>query len=170
MCGCESWTIKKAERQRIDAFELGCWRRLLKLKGDQMNQFTKRNQSWILIGRTDDKTEASILWSPDVKSRLIRKDPSAQKDWEQEKEGQQRMSWLDDITNWLEFEQTPGGGEGQGSVVCYGPWVTKNRTWLSSSTTTWAAEPLMQISLMHELEYLESRICLILIGYGRNLW
>ena len=147
--GCE-----KAERQRIDAFELGCWRRLLKLKGDQMNQFTKRNQSWILIGRTDDKTEAPILWSPNVKSWLIRKNPSAQKDWKQEEEGQQRMSWLDDITNWLEFEQTPGGGEGQGGVVCYSPWVT----WLSSSTiTTWASEPLMQISLLHDLEYLESQ-------------
>ena len=54
----------------------------------------KGNQPWILIGRTD--AEAPILWPPDAKSRLIRKDPIAGKDWRQEEKG--RMRWLDGIT------------------------------------------------------------------------
>ena len=59
--GCESWTVKKAERQRIDAFELWCWRRLLRVhpKGDQ---------SWVFIGRTDAEAETPVLWPPDVKT------------------------------------------------------------------------------------------------------
>ena len=48
---------------------------------------TKRNQCWILIGRTDAETEVSILWPLDSKSLLIGKDPDARKDWEQEKNG-----------------------------------------------------------------------------------
>ena len=58
---------------------------------------TKGNQPWILIGRTD--AEASILWPPDAKSRFIRKDPDAGKNWGQEEKGWQRMRWLDGITD-----------------------------------------------------------------------
>ena len=88
MYGCKSWTIKKAERRRIDAFELWCWRRLFENPLDcreikSVNP--KGNQSWIFIGRTDVETEASILWSPDAKSWLIGKDPDAGEDWRQEK-------------------------------------------------------------------------------------
>ena len=61
--------------------------------------YSKGNQSWILIGRTNVETEAPILWPPDAKSWLIRKDPDVGKDWKQEEKGQERMSWLDDITN-----------------------------------------------------------------------
>ena len=70
MYGCESWTVKKAEHQKIDAFELWCWRRLLSpldckeiqpvhLEGDQSRVFT---------GRTDAEAETPILWPPYVKS------------------------------------------------------------------------------------------------------
>ena len=55
----------------------------------------KGNQSWIFIGRTD--AEAPILWPPDAKTWLIRKDPEAGKDWRQEEKGRQRMRWLDGI-------------------------------------------------------------------------
>ena len=48
--GCESWTIKKAERQRIDALESWCWRRLLRVP---WTVHPKGNQSWVFIGRTD---------------------------------------------------------------------------------------------------------------------
>ena len=69
--GCERWTIKKAECQRIDAFELWCWRRLLRdflrQQGDQPVN-PKGNQSRIFIGRTDAETETPILWPPDVKN------------------------------------------------------------------------------------------------------
>ena len=66
MCGCESWTVKKAERQRIDAFELWCWRRLLSpLDGKEIQSVhPKGNQSWVIIGRTDVEAETSVLWPP----------------------------------------------------------------------------------------------------------
>ena len=74
MYGCESWTIKKAEHQRIDAFELWCWRRLLRVLGRKEIQpvHPKGHQSWVFIGGTD--AEAPILWSPNAKSRLIGKE------------------------------------------------------------------------------------------------
>ena len=55
----------------------------------------KGNQPWIFIGRTDAEAEAPILWSPDVKTQLIGKDPDAEKDWRQKEKGHQRMRWLD---------------------------------------------------------------------------
>ena len=59
----------------------------------------KGNQSWIFIGRTDDKAEIPILWPPDAKNWLIRKDPDSGKDWRQKEKGWQRMRWLDGITD-----------------------------------------------------------------------
>ena len=59
----------------------------------------KANQPWIFIGRTDAEAEAQILWPPAVKSWLIGKDPDARKDWGRRRRGQQRMRWLDGITN-----------------------------------------------------------------------
>ena len=72
MYGCESWTVKKAERQRIDAFELWCWRRLsiespLDCKEIQPVH-PKGDQSWVFNGRTDVEAETPILWPPDTKS------------------------------------------------------------------------------------------------------
>ena len=72
MYGCESWTIKKAECRRIDAFELWCWRRLLRVPWTARRSVNpKGDQPWIIIGMTDAKAEAPILWSPDMKSLLI---------------------------------------------------------------------------------------------------
>ena len=71
MYGRESWTVKKAERQRIDAFELWCWRRLLKSPLDCKEiqpVHPKGDQSWVFIGRTDFEAETPILWLPDAKS------------------------------------------------------------------------------------------------------
>ena len=83
MYGCDSWTIKKAECQRIDAFELQCWRWLESpLVGKEIQPVNpKGNQSWIFIGRTDVEPEAPILWPPDGENWLIWKDPDAGKDW-----------------------------------------------------------------------------------------
>ena len=68
--GCESWTGKKAEHQRIDAFELWCWRRLLSPLHSKEIQpvHPKGDQSWVFIGRTDAEAETPILWPPDAKS------------------------------------------------------------------------------------------------------
>ena len=71
MYGCESWTIKKAERQRIDAFELWCWRRLLSPLDCKEIQpvYPKGDQSWVFIGRTDAEAETPIRsWPPHTKS------------------------------------------------------------------------------------------------------
>ena len=71
MYGCECWTVKKAECQRIDAFELWCWRRLLRVPwtSRRSNQsILKENQSWVFIGRTDSEAETPIFWPPDTKS------------------------------------------------------------------------------------------------------
>ena len=70
MYGCESWTVKKAESRRIDAFELWCWRRLLESPLDCKEiqpVHPKGDQSWVLIGRTDAEAETPILWPPLVK-------------------------------------------------------------------------------------------------------
>ena len=96
--GCESWTIKKAERWRIDAFELVLEQTLespLDCKEIQP-VYSKGNQSWILIGRTDAEAEASILWPCDAKNWLTRKDPDAGKDWWREEKGMTE----DEVVGW----------------------------------------------------------------------
>ena len=96
----DSWTLKKVEHWRSEAFELWCWRRLLSpFDGKEIKPVNPEgSQPWIFIGRTDDEAEAPVFWPPDGKSWLIGKDPDAGKDWEQEK-GWQRMKWLDSITD-----------------------------------------------------------------------
>ena len=121
MYGCESWTIKKSECWRIDAFELWHWRRLLEQQGDRTSQYVKEisseysfaynilNIPWIfhfplsLIGRTDTEAKAPILWPPLAKSQLIRKDPDGGKDWDRRRKGWQRMRWLDGITSSMDM-------------------------------------------------------------------
>ena len=123
MYGCESWTVQKAERQRIDSFELRCWRRLLRVP------WTARisNQSWVFIGKPDAEAETPILWPPDAKSWLIWKDPDAGIDWKWEEKGttgEEMVEWH----RWLnehELEWTPGIGDGQGGLVCCSPWGRK---------------------------------------------
>ena len=71
MYGCESWTVKKAERRRTDAFELWYWRRLLRLSLDCKEiqpVHPKADQSWVFIGRNDVEAKTPILWPPDAKS------------------------------------------------------------------------------------------------------
>ena len=101
----------------------------------------KGNQSWIFIGRTDAEAEAPILWPPDAKSQLIRKDPDAGKDWRQEEKGMTRdkkVGWH----QWLnehEFEQAVGNGEWQGSLARCSPWVCKESDmtqWLNNNNPT----------------------------------
>ena len=84
----------------------------------------KGNQSWIVIGRTDTETEAPILWPPDARNWLTGKDPDAGNDWKQEEKGtaeDEMVGWHHRF-NGHEFEQAPGDGDGQGSLVCCSPW------------------------------------------------
>ena len=64
MYGCESWAIKKAECQRIDAFELWCWRRLLRFCKEIQPVHSKGDQSLVFFGKTDAKAETPVLWPP----------------------------------------------------------------------------------------------------------
>ena len=129
MYGCESWTIMKAECRRIDAFELWCWRRVLRVPWTvrRSNQSIKENQSWIFIGRTDSKAETPILWPPDVKNWLTGKDRDAGKDWRREEKGvtEDEMVGSHHQLNGYEFEQALGVGDGQGSLECCSPWGCK---------------------------------------------
>ena len=98
MYGCESWIVKKAERQRIDAFELWCWRRLLRVP------WTARRSNQPILKETSPGCSLEglmlkltpILWPPHAKSWLIGKDPDA---GGRRRRGRLRMRWLDGITD-----------------------------------------------------------------------
>ena len=137
MYGCESWTVKKAEHQRIDAFELWCWRRLVRVPwtARRSNQPILKeiigsfhwNVHWVFIGRTDVEAETPILWPPNMKSWLIWKDSDAGKDWGQEKKGttEDEMVGWNQYIDGHEFKQVPGGGDGQGGLACCNSWGRK---------------------------------------------
>ena len=128
--GCKSWTVKKAESQRIDAFDMWCWRRLFESPLDCKEiqpVHPKGDQSWVFIGRNDAKAETPVLWPPHAKSWLIRKDSDAERDWGQEEKG----TTEDEMAGWHhrldghEFEWTLGVGDGQGGLACCNSWGRK---------------------------------------------
>ena len=87
----------------------------------------KGNQSWIFIGKTYAEAEAPILWLPDVKGRLSRKDPGVGKYWRQEEKGMignEMIGWHHQL-NGHEFEQALRNGEGQGRLACCSQWGDK---------------------------------------------
>ena len=141
MYGCEIWTIKKAEHWKVDAFELWCWRRLLKSPLDYKEiqpVHPKGNQPWIFIGRTEAEAEAPILWPPDVKNWLIGKDPDAGRDWRQEEKGTTEDEMVDGISDSMDMNlssllQTMKDRETWHAAV-HG--FTKNQTRLSDWATT----------------------------------
>ena len=127
-----SWTVKKAEHWRIDAFELWCWRRLespLDCKEIQPVH-PKGDQSWVFIGRTDE-AETPILCPSDVKNWLIWKDSDVGKDWRQEEKG----TMEDEMVAWYHrlighgFGWTPGIGDGQGGLACCSSWGCRLSNW-----------------------------------------
>ena len=128
MYGCENWTIKKAEYQRTDAFELWCWRRLLRVPwtARRSNQLILKEISaeYSLEGLMLKLKETPILWPPGKKKWLTGKDSDAGKDWRQEEKG----TTEDEMVGWHhrldghEFEQAPGDGDEQGSLMCCSPW------------------------------------------------
>ena len=99
MYGCESWTIKKAECWKIDAFEVWCWRRLLRVPwtARRSNQpiLKEISPGCSLEGRML-KLKLQILWPPDAKSWLVWKDPDVRKDWGQE----EKRTTEDEMAGW----------------------------------------------------------------------
>ena len=129
MYGCESWTIKKAEHQRIDAFALWCWKRLLRVpwtarRSDQ-SILTEINPEYSLEGlmlKLKLQYFGHLMWRVDSlgKTLLLGKT-------EGRRRGRQRMRRLYGIT-WIhrhEFEQTPGDSEGKESLACCSSWGHK---------------------------------------------
>ena len=98
MSGCESWTIKKVNYQRIDAFELLYWRRLLRVPWTARIKPVnpKGNQSWIFIRRSDAEAETPMHWPPAAKSWLNGNDPDDGKDWGWEEKGRTE----DEMVGW----------------------------------------------------------------------
>ena len=100
MYGCESWTVKKAQCWRIDAFELWCWKRPLDCKEIQPVD-SEGDQSWVFFGRTDAKAEAPVLWPSHVNSWLIGKDSDAGRGWGQKEKGMTGwVGWMVSPTRW----------------------------------------------------------------------
>ena len=143
MCGCESWTIKKAEHWRTDAFKLWYWRQLLGIpwtaKRSNRSNLKEVNPEYSLERHAE--AEAPVLWPPDAKSPLIGKDPDAGKDWRQEKKGmsEDKMVGQHYQFNAHEFEQALGV-DGQRSPMFYqepwgSPWGCRVRRFWTTKTT-----------------------------------
>ena len=133
MYGCESWTVKKAQCWRIDAFELWCWKRPLDCKEIQPVD-SEGDQSWVFFGRTDAKAETPGLWPPHARSWLIGKDSDTGRGWRQEEKGttEDEMAGWHHQLNGHESEWTPGVGDGWEGLACCDSWGRKE-----SDTTEW---------------------------------
>ena len=106
MYGCESWTVKKAERWKIDAFWTVVLEKTLESSLDCKEiqaVHPKGDQSWVFIGRTDAEAETPILWPPHAKSWLTGKDPDTGRDWVQEEKGMIEDRWLGGITDLIDL-------------------------------------------------------------------
>ena len=131
MYGCESWTVKKAERWRIDAFWTVMLEKTLESPLDCKEiqpVHPKGDQPWDFFGRNDAKAEAPVLWPPHAKSWLLGKNSDAGRDWGQEEKGMTE----DEMAGWhygldgRESEWTLGVGDGQGGLVCCNSWGRKD--------------------------------------------
>ena len=148
MYGCESWTVKKAECRRIDAFELWCWRRLLRIPWTAKEINPKGNQSWIFIGSTDAEAENPILWPPDVKNWLTGKDPDAGKDWRRDEKRSienEMVRCITDIMNMcLSSLQEMVMDRKAWHAAFHG--ASKSRTWLNH----WTHWPTDWLTSLHQ--------------------
>ena len=141
MYECESWTVKKSECWRIDAFELWCWRRLLRVPWT-----ARRSNESILKESVLNIHWKDCCWSwnsnTDAKNWLIWKDPDAGKDWRWEEKGliEDEMGRWHHWLNRHEFEQALGVGDGQGSLMCCSLWGHRE-----SDTTEWLNWTLVSI-------------------------
>ena len=128
MYGCESWTVKKAECWRIDAFELSCWRRFLRVPWSAR----RSNQSILKISPGCALEGMILKLKLQYSGHLMRRVDSlekthAGKDWGQEEKG----TTEDEMAGWHhrldghEFEWTPGVGDGQGGLACCNSWGCK---------------------------------------------
>ena len=127
---CENWTIKKAECQRIDALELWCWRRLLRVPwmGRRSNQSIPKEISpeYSFQGLM---LKLKLQYFDHLMQRTdsLEKNPDAEKNWRQEEKGMtedEMVKWHDQLDGY-ELEQALGVGDRQGSLLCSSPWGCK---------------------------------------------
>ena len=147
MYRCESWTIKKVECWRIDAFELWCWRRLLRV------HWTARRSNQSILKEISPgcslerlMLKLKLQYFGHSKSWLIWKDLDAGKDWGQEEKG----TTEDEMVGWHHqldghgFGWTPGVGDGQGGLACCGSWDCKESDMTTRVTElNWTEHPLI---------------------------
>ena len=126
--GCESWTVKKPEHLRIDAFELWCWRRLLRVswttrRSNQsiLEEISPKYSLERLIMKLKLQYFGHLMWRTD----LLEKTLMLGKIEGRRRRGRQRMRWLNGITDGCECEWTPGVGDGQGGLACCSSWGRK---------------------------------------------
>ena len=140
MYGCESWTVKKAERRRIDAFEVWCWRRLKSPLDCKEIQpvCSKGNQSWLFIGRTDAEAETPIIWTRNGKIRLIGKASVPGKDWGQGEKGEteEEMAEWHHWLNGHEFWANSGKQWRTGKHGILQSMKSQSQIWLGDWETT----------------------------------
>ena len=151
MYGCESWTIKKAECQRIDVFELSYWRRLLTVP------WTARRSNQSILKEISPGCSLEglmlklklILWPPDAKNWLIGKDLYPGKDWRWEEKGttEDEMAGWHHLLNGCKLEWTPGVGDGEGGLACCDSWGRKESD--TTERLNWT-----------ELKHYNSKLCL----------
>ena len=133
--GYESWTVKKAEHRRIDAFELWCWRKVLRVPwtARRSNQSILRSALGFLLKKWF-KAETPVLWPSHAKNWFIGKDFDAGRNWGQEEKGttEDEMAGWHHCLDGRESVWTPCIGDGQGGLVCCNSWGCKE-----SDTTEW---------------------------------
>ena len=175
MYGCESWTIKKAECQRSDAFELWYWRRLLRVPWT-----ARRSNQPILKISPGCSLEGLMLklklqyFGHHVKSWLIGKDPDSGKDWRQEEKG----TTEDEMVGWHHqfnehgFGWIPGVADGQGGLACCDSWgrkesdMTERLNWTELNVS---CLKLLDTSYFPPCKLKIGRIIIILVAISQTL-
>ena len=175
MYGCESWTVKKAEHRRIDAFELWCWRRLLRVP------WTARRSNQSILNEIGPgcsleglMLKLKLQYSGYFKGKcwLIGKDSDAGRDWGQEKKGTRE----DEMAGWhhrldgRESEWTLGVGDGQGGLACCDSWGRKEwdmTEWLNWTEFSFPYKTVLPMFLINDTDLTVLFVSMMQILFGR---